>query len=501
MPDQVVFVHGWSAKANSMNEVAGFLRDQGYRTVDLFLGSYPSTDDDVQIADVARRMETVIRDRQALGASHPDRIDPRFHVVIHSTGALVVRQWLADRHEAGLGSPVDNFLMLAPANFGSPLAKTGRGLLGRLKVGLGNKMQSGTEVLHALELGSQFQEDLALRDRLSVSQTDLSSPYDVGQTRPFVIVGSLQIDGTQVLNQTGWDGTVRIASSHLDPQGVSVDFSDDGATPRLRKWHRRGRQRTAFAVLPDRDHLSILRPSKGDAVDGPYKDRLGRLIKDALAVRDETAYEALTQRWADEVNDETRWLASNSKEARLKRREIFGKVRARRIPTERFHEHYQVVVNVSDAEGHPVDEFGIWLSAPGDKRRRRRGSPLADDELEAHLKVLRSVHVNARSPSRRVLHLDRYKLMGPDGYFKTNVVGSTLMAAISAPAIGDNVSFGHADDGTTAPIGLRTSQRGSELSEDDETRFLRRYATHFIDVKLPRVVNPDVFRLQTYKGR
>ena len=56
----------------------------------------------------------------------------RIDVACHSTGALVVRSWLALRRETqrqlNLSSdcPVEHLLMFAPANFGSDLAKLGQ---------------------------------------------------------------------------------------------------------------------------------------------------------------------------------------------------------------------------------------------------------------------------------------------------------------------------------------------------------------------------------------
>jgi pimeloyl-ACP methyl ester carboxylesterase len=488
MSDQVVLIHGWSADSRSMRSIAALLDASEFETIDLFLGDYPSTDDDVRISDVALRLDEVIAERQAKGELHA-----RFHVIIHSTGALVVRQWLADLTDAGRSSPVDNFLMLAPANFGSPLAHIGRSVLGRMKVGLFNGLQSGTEMLHGLELGSQFQEDLALRDRLTKDDGDTASPYAADGTRPYVIVGALRITGTQILSETGWDGTVRVAGASLDARGLTVDFSDRGQPPQITPWRRRGPLETAFAFVPDRNHLSILRPAEGSAQAGPYRDRLGELILEALRVDNAEAYQGVVRRWREEVTDETRRLASP--EAGALRKEVFGR-RASSIPRNRFHEHYQVVVNAHDGLGHPIEEFGVWLSAPDPSKPLRRG--MADHEIDAHENVLQDVHVNRRASWRRVLHLDRYELMGKDGYFGRRKVETTLLAAISAPPLGRNISYGLDDDEAYGHLPLRPSLPGSQLSDDHEARFLRRHCTHFVEVILPRDIADRAFRLKRY---
>jgi pimeloyl-ACP methyl ester carboxylesterase len=492
--DQVILIHGWSASSSSMKTLGGILAEAGYRTADIFLGDYPSTDDDVRLEDVARRLDAVIEDRQAKG-----EIDARFHVIVHSTGALVTRRWLADRMRAGAPSPVMNFLMLAPANFGSPLATIGRSLVGRMKAGLFNGMQSGTEILHGLELGSQFQQDLALEDRLSKDGADLSSPYSEDGTRVFVMVGALQVDGTQILSQSGWDGTVRIASAQMDPQGLTVDFSHvkpgSGDPAEIRPWKRRGPERTAFAVLPDHDHLTILRPDKSEAKSQAIRDQLPRMILEALGVESAAQYRVVIERW-DEVRLATRQLAGQSLEAAQARAEVFGSTKARRIPRNRYNEHYQVVVEAFDAGGFPIEDYGVWLSSPRSRSALKRRE-MSREEIDAHSSVLQTVHVNKRHAHRRVLHLDRYELLGPEGYFARNGSDEPLMAGISAEPVGRNVGYGLGRGQMYGSLPLRPVNASADPHANDPGRFLRRYATHFVEVRLPREPADRVFTLKS----
>lgn len=491
--DQVVLIHGWSAKSSSMVELAKLLKARNYRVSNIFLGDYPSTDDDVKIEDVAERLGNVIVERQS--GLNPE-LAQKFHVIVHSTGALVARLWMARRFPNGQGCPVRNFLMLAPANFGSPLANVGRSMLGRIKAGLGNGFQSGTEVLHGLELGSQLQQDLALMDRLARPGEAIHSPYSVDQTRPYVIVGALQVNGTQILPQTGWDGTVRIASANLNPQGMSVDFSakaeDPHAPVEIQHWRRRGPE-AAFAVIPDRDHLNILKPEKSDAKDPDIRDRLAQMILKALAVNTEAGYEALKSEWTD-ISNRSRFLAGRSPEAGDARKAVFGSSKARRIPRSRFNEHYQIVMDVRDSAGYHVDDFGVWLSSPRSADKPRVKGRLRRDEIDV-ASVLQDVHVNRRDRHRQVLHLDRYKLFGEDGYF--NEHSNTLLAAISAAPLGNNIDFGLKADEAYGYLPLRSNKSSGALTADDE-RFLRRYATHFIEVILPRQIGDRAFELKAY---
>src|SRR5262249_10001909 len=143
----------------SFGPLADFLRQHGFKAVSLWLGDYISLEDDVRVEDAAKRMEQVIRDKIA-----HDGLADSFDMIVHSTGALVARQWLSVHYPSGRNCPVRRLVMLAPANFGSKLATMGQSMLGRVVKGWNNWFHTGKEMLTALALGSRFQWDLAQRD-------------------------------------------------------------------------------------------------------------------------------------------------------------------------------------------------------------------------------------------------------------------------------------------------------------------------------------------------
>lgn len=473
-----------------MRAVGELLHANGYETQDMYLGGYPSMDDVVRIEDSARRLRGVVAEMQADG-----RLPDRFHLIVHSTGALVARRWLADAHPEG-GAPVANLLMLAPANFGSPLAGFGRSMLARIVKGWRRGFQTGTEFLHGLELGSQFQEDLALSDRLSLDGST-SSPFSETGTRPFVIVGATPIMGTQITGERAWDGTVRIASANIDPKGVTVDFASGSITePVFTAWRRRGPETTPFAVIPDRTHLSILKPG-ADNSGSPNPEiaaRLKSMILDALAVDGPDAYTAIAATWQD-ICDQTRRLAQSGAEADALRETILG---SPHDDGQRFNEFYQIVAEVIDDTGLPVEDFELWLTAPrrGDKvfRAGREVSPI---EIDARLNLIQDDHTNRRNPNRRVLHIDRRALMWREGFFRGALSADyeeTLAAGITASAKGKRIGYFSLDsEEASALIQLRALDPGDETKGK---RFLRRYTTHFLRVIVPRVARDDVFTVK-----
>ena len=90
-------------------------------------------------------------------------------MVVHSTGALIARNWMTTFFKPDM-NPVWNLVMLAPANFGSPLAHKGRSLIGRGAKGEGWSMQVGQHLLRDLEIASRFSWELAMRDRFAGSR-------------------------------------------------------------------------------------------------------------------------------------------------------------------------------------------------------------------------------------------------------------------------------------------------------------------------------------------
>src|SRR3569833_920620 len=211
----VVLVHGRSASSASMHDIRDYLVGQGYAVTDVWLSDYLSLDDDVRVADVARRMKDVMDGLAGkLGAP--------YDMIVHSTGGLVARAWLTRYYPDGLNCPVKHLVMVAPANFGSHLAAEGKSFIGRVIKSWNNWFQTGTLMLENLELGSEFQWKLAQKDL--VSPDGGASPFGPGKVLPFIIIGSRgHTDGLeQIADQLGSDGVVRPCAASLKAVGMTL---------------------------------------------------------------------------------------------------------------------------------------------------------------------------------------------------------------------------------------------------------------------------------------
>ena len=497
MSNQVVILHGWSDTSKSFRGLSSHLKKSGFRTVPIFLGDYVSLRDDVTIEDVAKRMEEVIAARLALPASSPSRLGSNFHLVVHSTGGLVARRWIS-RYYADRPCPVRNLLMLAPANFGSKLAHKGRSLLGRVVKGWRTGFETGEEMLYALELSSPFLWDLAETDLFQAPDAPGGAAlYAPDKVRPFVIVGTHPYDdlATRLTNENGSDGTVRVAAANLNAVGITVDFSGDPARleqPLLTPWKRRGDDVVEFplAVLPDRDHGSVVRPAEpGYARDPRVHARLGELIVEALSVQSPDDYSRVALGWSA-ITAETRTLAGLSDAAQEHRDDFFQK---RGADGQYFHEHFQVFVRAVDDFGAPVPDYFLAFMPHWKKRRAfGLGSRLPRESVFFHDEVLTDVHRHRREPANLCVYMDRYDLMRAGGFY--DQVSPSKLAelafTVTAADPGERVSyFSRSKSARRGLIPLH--DRSSK-----ENRWLRRHRTHFMKLIIPRKAVPEVFKLR-----
>src|SRR5690606_18161649 len=143
----------------------------------------------------------------------------------------------------GSAPGLQRLVMLAPANFGSPLAHVGQSMLGRIVKGWRNWFSTGKRMLEYLELASPYQRQLVCRDLLvDPADSDTWTPYKKkGGVWPFVLTGSHPYTDSvrKVLNENGGDGTVRAASANMNVYGYTLDFTRDVEIPEYSVWESR----------------------------------------------------------------------------------------------------------------------------------------------------------------------------------------------------------------------------------------------------------------------
>jgi hypothetical protein len=270
-PNRTLLIHGYSASGMEFQGWKDALGKAGIDTATIEIGNYVSLNNEITIKDLGEAFDRALRLTKWSAGSKDDSWT--FDAIVHSTGMLVVRQWLTS-DPFGRDDPrsrvrrLKHLVGLAPATFGSPQGKKGRSGLGALVKG--NRdfgpdfMNAGDMVLDGLELGSKYTWDLAQKDMLAPEPM-----YDKGPGTPYVAVfiGNVGYSGiAAVANSPGTDGTVRWAGCALNTRMVELDFRrqpmlmDSAGRPtrlKISDWVT-GRLECPIIAVEGRNHGSIL---------------------------------------------------------------------------------------------------------------------------------------------------------------------------------------------------------------------------------------------------
>jgi len=439
----LVIIHGWSDNAKSFARLGKRLVDAGAAdsVTHVRLGDYISLDDHVTYDDLAEALQAAWRKEKLPTA--PRSVD----VVVHSTGGLVIRHWMT-RFFRPDTNPVFRLLMLAPANFGSPLAHKGRSFMGRIVKGFKSDklFETGTQILKGLELASPFSWDLALRDRFSGETW-----YGPGRVLCTVLVGTSGYSGiSAAANEDGSDGTVRVSTANLNPLLVRLDFATNPDKPTLSLTDAAGA--TAFARIPGENHSTVALKDNGPANDAT----LPMMIK-ALRINDD-GFAA----WVDE-------LEKFSSEARAKSADNFF-----------AHGYQNTVVRLGDNLGAFIPDYflEVFAKTPDGKK--------VDDSLTAFIqeRVVNTVHPYEDNPAYRSLLLDTDFLEA-----KISGAGNALYVSVTAmPDIRKTDSVGYSTFGFDDIGSIKLTPKNARVVFQPDRTVL-------IDLVIKREQRERVFRL------
>ena len=133
MPRPLVLIHGYSAGGRDFEMLKQALVQRGIASQDIDICNYISLNNEITIKDIAEGLDRAFRMHEVFGNETQE-----FDAIVHSTGMLVLRAWLANA-----GPPAGNARLkrlkhlvgLAPATWGSPQAHKGRTWLGAMVKG------------------------------------------------------------------------------------------------------------------------------------------------------------------------------------------------------------------------------------------------------------------------------------------------------------------------------------------------------------------------------
>lgn len=404
--EPIVLIHGYSAEGSGTSAAAissiygdlpKALRAQfgDSAVLELDLSRYISLDDGITVDDISRAMDRALRERL------PHLLTTGFNVIIHSTGALVVRNWI--RRFSPLPSPIRRLVYLAGANFGSGWAHIGRGQLAKwARLVFQGGTERGIQVLDALELGSDWTLDLHLQ--FLDSHLDMHSQFQVME---FCIVGT-QADVSwfaapiRYAKEDGADGVVRVSSCNVNfthvqifptPRAYGLTWKEAQAEQarNLRRKGQRselydarishpgwnGRPVVPFAIVHECAHSGS---DMGIVTGSKPRSQVMKLLSSALTCD--------RPNWPNRVADfdletqETYNLAATSQAPAWWKKWI-------EEPRSQYDHHAQVIFRVRDQNGRPIESFDIFFDSVTGR---------TDPSLPIG-KLFEDKHVNEKTPN------------------------------------------------------------------------------------------------------
>ncbi len=445
----VFLVHGYSVnRTSTYGQLHRQLALQGFEPEEIMLGRYVSLDDALELRDLARALDRAVR---AVLRTRPAATT--FHMLTHSTGALIAKHWLLEHYNSRAypRSRLGNLLFLAGPHFGSRLAHHGRSVIARAW----REGAVGRRILNALELGSRYAWDCNLR---LAREPDFFASRGI---RPYCLTGDRVsrdlLRHVSLAREKGSDEVVRVASGNLNFRHYRLDM--------LREQRFEAGQPAAelsgipFAALRGYRHsgstASILQSIPASALSSREIDKTSQA--------DSRLNLQLILHLLGSGTDEASYSANRELLRALTDNE------ARRLT-----DFAQLQLRLRDRSGRPLEDYFVEFGRVRDGRER--------DRYGVERSVRRII------PSRGIAHIHR-----------NTIHGHLLTLFIERPLLVEQELYGmrvRIDDGPLLhyepqeqdPAGV-ASFSGRELLSD----ILRRHSTTLMDVTLDRVPGQGLF--------
>jgi pimeloyl-ACP methyl ester carboxylesterase len=456
----VIFVHGYSDSGKSWGPWREVLRRRlGIEEVPMRTCSYISLNNEITIKDIAEAFD------RALAAQGGLDLDQPFDAVVHSTGMLVVRAWLAA--DPLRSKRLKRLIAFAPATFGSPLAKQGRSWLGA--VFKGNKqlgpdfLEAGDEILLELELASEFTCRLAEEDFFADPPR-----YDAGPDTPYVFVfcGTGTYGGLRkIVDKPGTDGTVRRSGCGMNVRAIALDMTQSGMVVRRRVPALAGvAQLTPGQRIVADKWLNVSIPVHlvGDTAKGEDVNH-ATILSDPVPELVDLVVDAFTMTDPDTAPGGNpaagyeAWLAKAD-----------AKTRFKRLP----QQYQQFIIHAVDERGDPITDYNLQLY-------RSDGTQARIEQFDA------DVDVYSGDASYRCFHVDIAALMPQEGHppprLTINIVASSGTTYVAY------LGYGYEEQTEPGSWDASLEFDGAALAEFE---FFRPYTTTMIRLYLERQVMP-----------
>jgi hypothetical protein len=487
--EPIILIHGYSAESQettpeAITSIYGTLPKSlrqiyGDATVvEINLGRYISLEDGLTIDDISLALDRVLK------AEHANLLRGKFNVIIHSTGALVIRNWI--RKHSPKPSPLKNLVYLAGANLGSGWAHIGKGQLAKwARSVFQGGAERGVQVLDALELGSGWTIDL----HLHFTRTGNLMVADYGVYESVIIGTQADVKWFPIpiryAKEDGSDGVVRVAASNVNfnyirfgPTQGALETDWAKAKTQTEQHRDRTGERTEFYEIKESSIPgSATRPTVPLAI--PFRcahsgEDMGivsgsqpraqvlRLLRMGLEAEPAT-WAGLVEKFQEETDSTYDQVLKNEGPAWWKK--------WLDDPRAQYDHHAQVIFRVRDQDGRPISSFDVYFDSEQRNPKARPIQTLFEDK-----------HLNGVTSNTIAFYLrtDAFtnKTKGWVSWVKEVDICALEVSAVE-PETDDILYF---------PFRL-------ELDSKQLQQWIQGHRTTILDIELLRIPSPNVFRL------
>lgn len=488
----ILLVHGYSAESKSSapasvartyQHLPKLLRERfGSDLTDLDLSRYISLEDSITLDDISRGME------RALETDYDELRKSGFNIITHSTGALVVRNWLRRYWNPEQECPARRIIHLAGANFGSGWASVGRSQLAKWGRIVFSRSERGMRVLDGLELGSNWTIDMHLELERKLAEASL-------ENRPLeaCIVGSQHPEKFQLIpvkyaHEEDADGVVRVASANLNYSYLlfksnqpddftlpdpSAEAKETGFHVNLRELKNPEEVKEVYSVekkLRSRP-CPLAIPYAASHTDGSTSILGGKKNRNAVLPLIGAALDA----GPDDADELSKTYSEATGQAREEAKGekgfatyAFGLVKIRR--QSQYNAHAQVVFRIFDQYGSGVEHFNIYFNSLGGEK----GDRLINE-------LFRDGHPNSKSRNTITFHLRLSEWSQKDG------VWEDLLDQVNGCTISVDATEHGTDEIYYEPF-------RAHLGAEDLHEWLRPHETTIVDIYMRRLPSSKVFQ-------
>jgi len=480
--DPILLIHGYSSegKDNSAKQIYGSLPGElkklfGNDVVrEINLSRWISLSDGVTLDDVSFAMD------RALKADHQDLLENGFHVIIHSTGALVARNWI--RLFSPKPSPVKNLVHLAGANFGSGLAHIGQGQLSRWGRLIFQGTGRGTHILDELEFGSWKTIDLH-RHFLAAGQ-DMFHDYEVQE---FCLIGSqtlpfLRPVPIRYVKEDSADNTVRTSAGNLNFNYIPVTPKPKAFKLAVNSLRQLLNKRLNDQHFNDTCYGYELNGLAGNRPEVPYAvvfetTHYGDDTGIVSGKKNRPAVMPLIKAALNTAYGETpyRKTAETYRNAMTKTFQRAAKLKSNLLEwnkQEQYEGHLQLIFRLRDQNGNAVEHFDIRLNSEGADEKQVKLETLIEDH-----------HGNKKDRGAITFYLrsQQFNKRGKTWQEKLEKVAPVKVEITGSEPDSDDIAY--------VPINI-------ELDSAEVNAILQSFRTTIIDVTLVRLPSTDVFAIE-----